>query len=593
MSIKMLIEKTAKNFIKNYPDFQKEGENKKFLFFSMHHLLKYANITYEGMLDNIIDGTNDYGIDGIFVFSSGELLADDDDLEDKIGLEDKIKILIVQVSRDAGFGETALLKLKNGIEEIFDLETMPKGNEDYKRKATLIRNVWEHCFRMGSANSIEIELAYITLSTDEKVNSKTQGIEKKLLSFLKKEGLSRTKIKYIGIPSLYKYITESNYDGVLTFKEVNAYSESYNKKVAGFYGLVKVKDFLKLIVNVDNELEEKYFEGNIRDYYGVVKKVNLKIKETVNSPNRMNLWCLNNGLTIICDRCNQRGKTIKLSNFHIVNGCQTAHVLYECMDQLKDDEIADIIVKIIETKDPEIFDSVIEATNSQTSVPPALLHANELIQRSIEDHFLKYTTFPLYYERRMNYYKRRHKPKSRIVTMIKLFQVVYSIFEKKPSAARGRPSESFERGYNSVFDATIDYDAYLFSYMLYLRMNNINREEMVREVGKDLALFVVRRYGIFHILRVALSLMIKSDKKINLKDKKNVFTQSKRKLFSLLENKTALDECYRDSVIVLQKSIVNLRKKDKEALINYNMMKNEDLDRYIGRMITKGIASSQ
>ena len=110
MSIKMLIEQTVKDFVGNYPYFKNEGDNKKFLFFSIYHLFKYANISYEDMLDNIIDGTNDYGIDGIFVFSSGELVVDDDDLKKRVTKEDKIKIQLIQVCRNTGFGETALLK---------------------------------------------------------------------------------------------------------------------------------------------------------------------------------------------------------------------------------------------------------------------------------------------------------------------------------------------------------------------------------------------------------------------------------------------------------------------------------------------------
>lgn len=581
MSIKVLIEKRVNDFIKDYPDFNSEGENKKFLLFSIFHILKYLNVAYEDVLDGLIDNSNDYGLDGVFVFSSGELIREDEDLDKQISKEDKIKIQFIQVSRDAGFAETAMLKLKNGIEEIFDLKAKSKGNKDYIRKTELIRNTWEYCFKLGCIKNIEIEIVYVTLNDNEEVNPKVKSIETKILDFLRSQGLLSTKVKYVGIPSLYKIITAESYDKDLIFKDVVSYAESYNKKIIGFYGLVKIGNFLRFITDENGEIVERYFEGNIRDFYGITKRVNEKIKNTLSGSDRMNLWCLNNGITIICDKIDQRGKEIKLSNFHIVNGCQTAHVIYECMEILKDDDSSEIFIKIIQTTDEKVGNDVIDATNSQTAVPPILLHSNELIQQNIEEHLLKHTKPQLYYERRMNYYKRRHKSAYKIVTMLKLFQVFYSIFVKKPSAARGRPTESFEKDYKSVFDTSFDYDSYLFAYLLYLKLNNMNREEAAHAVKDNDILFLIRKYGMLHILRIAFTLLIGCDGKINLQDKKNIFTAQKKKWFALLDNKKALDKLYKHSIMVLERSIKRFIKNSKSTKLNYNIMKTDDLDKFI------------
>lgn len=588
MSIKILLGKKVEDFVKNYPEFAKERGNKKFLFFCTHHLFKYLNITYEDMIDGLVDGSNDYGIDGIFVFSSGELIADDDDLKTRIERDDNVKIQLIQTSRNAGFGETAVLKIKDGIEEIFDLNTKLKGNKDYLQKGQLVRDIWARCFELSRV-TIEIEILYITLSDTDAANAKVKKIENKIYKYFKTQGLKNIKVKYMGIPSLYKMITEESYDKELTFKEITPYAEPYNRKVTGYYGLTKVKDFLNFITNDNAELEERYFEGNVRDYYGPSKKVNQKIRETLNSDNKMNLWCLNNGLTIICDKSNQRGRILKLFNFHIVNGCQTAHVIYECKDILKDDDSSEIIIKVIQTTDAEISNDIIDATNSQTAVQSPLLHSNDLVQRSIEEHFLTHIKPPLYYERRMNYYKRRHKPSNKIVTMMKLFQVLYSIFSKKPSVARGRPSETFDKEYQAVFDVSFDYDAYLFSYTLYLKMLKINREEIKRSIKDESILFIIRKYGMFHIIRIAFSLLLNNDSKINLKDKKNIFVKNKKKLFSTLDKKKKMDNLYRESVKLLHKAITNFKKKNKDMLLNYNIMKNDSLDKHITKVLLKNI----
>ncbi len=592
MSIKVLLEKRITEFVKHYPEFKDEAINKKFLFFAILYLFKYLNIQYEDIIDGITDGTNDYGIDGIFVFSSGQIVIDDEDLRGQITREDKVRVQLIQVSREAGFGETVLLRVKDGIEEIFNLRTKIKGNEDYRRKVQLIRNIWEHCFNLGSVKNIEVEVIYITLSENESVNRKVKTIERKIHSYLKSQELKNFKLKYLGIPSLYRIITAETYDKEMLFKEITTYAEPYNKQVVGYYGLVKVKDFLEFIINEEEELEERYFEGNVRDYYGITKKVNEKIQKTLTGPDRMNLWCLNNGITIICDNSNPLGKKIKLFNFHIVNGCQTAHVLYDCREDLEDDNTSEIIVKIIQTTNEEVSNDIIDATNSQTAVPPVLLHSNELIQRNIEEHFIRYTKSPLYYERRMNYYKRRHKPTNRIVSIIRLFQVFYSIFGKKPSVARGRPTEAFEKDYSSVFDTSFDYDSYLISYHLYLKIHKINREEATRMATNDPVLFLIRKYGILHIIRIVLPLFINDDRKINFKDRNNIFSKEKERLFPLLENKKLLNRLYRDSVIILRKCIMNFKRKNKELILNYNIMKNEDLDKIITLALSKIVKHS-
>lgn len=201
MSVKVLIERRTEDFIKKYPEFRKEKINKQFLFFTVFSLSKDSRISYEDILDGIVDGSEDYGIDGIFVFSSGQLIDEEEELSTQITKEDKVKIQLLQVTRDPGFSETVLLKLKNGIEKTFDLENKIKGNENFSRKVRLIRNVWVHCFDLGNTRNIEVELIYVSLSTTEKIAKKIKILGEDIYKYLKKQELRNTTIKYIGIPA--------------------------------------------------------------------------------------------------------------------------------------------------------------------------------------------------------------------------------------------------------------------------------------------------------------------------------------------------------------------------------------------------------
>ncbi len=259
---------------------------------------------------------------------------------------------------------------------------------------------------------------------------------------------------------------------------------------------------------------------------------------------------------------------------------------------LKDDEQSEILIKVIQTNDEEVAGEIIDATNSQTAVSPISLHSNEMIQKNIEEHFAKYNKMPLFYERRINYYRRRNKPNNRIVTMMKVFQVFYSTFEKKPSVARGRPTESFERNYTSVFNTDFDYDTYLYTYLMYLKMSTINREAKKTE-NKDYIWFLVRQYGIFHILRIAFALFIGNDYKINLKDKENIFIKRKKELETIINDEKAINDSYFRSAEILRKCIADFKKKDKTAVLSYSLLKNEDLDKKISRELYKMLDSKK
>ncbi|MFH1661616.1 MAG: AIPR family protein [Candidatus Falkowbacteria bacterium] len=589
MSIKILLERRVKEFVKDYPEFNKEPINRKFLFFSAFNLLKDLKVSYDEIVDGIIDGSDDYGIDALYIFSSGILLAEDDNLNDQIAKDDKIKIQLIQVTRNPGFSETAFLKTKNGIEYIFNMKKKLEGNANFISKGELIRKVWERCFQLGSVKNIEIEVIFVSMSSDEKIGQKIKNIEKDISVFLKKEQLKNLNFIYAGIPALYKLIAAESYEKEIMFKDITTYAESFNPDVIGYYGLVKLKDFLLFISEKDGKIAERYFEGNIRDFYGLSKKVNQKIKTTILTKDKINFWCLNNGITIICDNANPLGKKLKLFNFHIVNGCQTAHVIYECRKEIKNDDQSEILVKVIQTRSEDIANDIIDATNSQTSVTPISLHSNDLVQKNIQEHFLKHSKKPLFYERRLNYYKRRSKPANRIVSMMKLFQVFYSVFEKKPSVARGRPTETFEKSYDNIFDTAYDYDAYLFSYLLFLKLASINREAKRKNQKEDVALIAIRKYGIFHVSRIIFALLIKDDGIINLKEKNNRFIVNKSKILKAMQSDKKMKSFYDNSIKILQGCLDKF--KAKESGLDYNIFKNEELDKKINKQLAKNIKS--
>ena len=162
--------------------------------------------------------------------------------------------------------------------------------------------------------------------------------------------------------------------------------------------LVRLSDYYTFI-SEGGHLRRYLFESNVRDFMGL-NPVNEDIKSTLENPTSPDFWWLNNGVTILASSANITGKSITATDTQIVNGLQTTESIFRHFQGNKsfsDDRC--VLVKVIVTHDAAVRDAIIRATNNQTNVELASLHATDKIQRDIEDVLLRHG---LFYERRKN-----------------------------------------------------------------------------------------------------------------------------------------------------------------------------------------------
>ena len=160
-----------------------------------------------------------------------------------------------------------------------------------------------------------------------------------------------------------------------------------------------------MITDNDNELQKYLFDDNVRDYQGR-NKVNREIANTICDPaSQAALSVLNNGITIIAKKVELIGKTMKLTDFQVVNGCQSSHVLFNNRSRLLDE--THIVVKIIETANYEFATRVVKATNWQTEVTDEAFESLSQFHKDLEEYYrakAKAVPKPIYYERRSKQY---------------------------------------------------------------------------------------------------------------------------------------------------------------------------------------------
>lgn len=112
---------------------------------------------------------------------------------------------------------------------------------------------------------------------------------------------------------------------------------------------------------------------------------------------------LNDGVTVVTRGLRTTGNKFVVTDYQIVNGCQTSHVLFDAKGHLGDE--AHVPLKVISTEDEDIINAIITATNRQTEVTADDLYAMSAFQKRLEALFAAYPDRKkLYYERRSKQY---------------------------------------------------------------------------------------------------------------------------------------------------------------------------------------------
>lgn len=534
MSIFNLIDLRVKDSIKKYSTLL-EGKSSDvcagsgFMLYALETIFK--NIEIDNIHDGIVDSSfrgekHDYGIDAIYLTANGDYIDSLEQLED-YNKDSKFVIHILQFKKSKGIDQADLLKIKEGIDEVFIDENCDESKNEFL--FDLIENLNEiknELYKKFSAQQIKVNV-YIVFGGLEENILKDDIVSKQLgdiREILNNGGYQYNEIIIIDAQKLLLLEKQGDeiVDIIKIHKTVKYITELENeKKLNGYISIVGTSEIGKLVKIWQNQL----FEANIRDFYKR-NELNNKILDTAASDDEAKyFWSFNNGLTITCRKVEELpNDQYKLYGLQIVNGCQTSNSLYIAYnnmlrleelrkkDHLSKDEQEEfdsisskalntnstVLLKIIETNDTELIYRITETTNSQTPIKTFSLKANEDIQRNIEDFLLPHN---IYYERRINFY--RNQGKKNIITIQKLFQLYFSQILFKPSQVKTRPKQMFQEHYDSVFPApkvkTISFNLYLIPILIDLKLLKKIRVIQRSKSETDSYNKIVLSYGKYHL----------------------------------------------------------------------------------------------
>jgi len=417
--------------------------------FVLEQILKNFDLSKEELEFGWTDGSHDGGIDGFYVLINGRLLTDPTDFSwPRTGAE--IQVFLVTCKHHATFQQVPLDALLASVHELFDLSrTNSQLSGKYSADIKRCRDLFIAAFRQLSLYrpALSFKLFYASRGDTTLLGESISARANQLLAMFHQYFSAATAtFAPLGATELVELHRE-----VKSFALDLPVQECLTAGQEGYVVLARLKDYCAFVQDDKGGLRRYLFDSNVRAFLGI-NLVNADISETLEAEAGPNFWWLNNGVTILATSASLVGKTLKLRDIQIVNGLQTTESIHRhfAKSPSKSDGQRTLLVKVIVSQDDTVRDQVIRATNNQSSVEPAALHATDRIQRNIEEILLRYDWF---YERRTNFYKNDGRPEGRIISPLVLATGSVALLLKNPiksSKLRQKHLRTAE-AYNAVY----------------------------------------------------------------------------------------------------------------------------------------------
>jgi len=344
-----------------------------FEYLAFEQILKDYDLSTDEIKSGSVDGRNDGGIDGFFILVNGHLLFDPESFSwPKSGSQ--LEVWVITCKHHDTFKQAPLDSLVASISELFDLGlSTDQLKGDYSELILKCRENLKFAYRKVSPrlSSFSINYSYASRGDTLSIGTSITARSEQIITLSKDSfGSCDVSFSFYGATELVEMHRKMpNFCLELPFSEVLASGERYVL-------LAKLEDYYSFVTD-EGKLRRYLFDSNVRDFMGL-NRVNEDIKSTLKNELSPDFWWLNNGVTILATSASVIGDSIQLQDIQIVNGLQTTESIYRYFESGgKDTSERSVLIKIIVSQDEDVRDTIIRATNNQTDVEIASLHATD------------------------------------------------------------------------------------------------------------------------------------------------------------------------------------------------------------------------
>lgn len=457
--------------------------------------LKYDTITKE-LLESMHTGKdgNDWGIDGFAIIVNGRYVSNIKEIENLLEVNGdlSVEMFAIQAKLSTSVDCALLGQALDGVQFILEEVTAEKGtlsvpvsNEEIDHVRELVQFIYTKCAKFKNGINPDFYLSYVYCGSFQEGNQDREAKYAKTNNTIKQFQLidGDLQMEYVDKNLLKKYYDATKRSNQVTIKvEHKLNMPDVDKITESYLCIIPFGEIEKLLVDDDNKINLSIFEDNVRAFQGE-NTVNKSIAESLKSGELDLFTAMNNGITVIAKEVSTTGQNMKISDYQIVNGCQTCHILFANRN-LANIKNLKLIVKIISSQDKELKDKIIVGNNSQTEVKREQLISLLDTQRTIEAYYNAQKDYEkLYYERRSKQYKNDPKIRqTQIVTISFQIKSFVSMILGRPDKVNGYYGsiiEQFDKNGQKVFRQDTDPALYYTSALAGIKLEQMFNDNIL------------------------------------------------------------------------------------------------------------------
>lgn len=428
--------------------------------------------------DDLSLGKGEVGIDGVAIIVNDTLVTSLSQIEEffKGNADISVSVIFTQAKTSESIKCEMLSHFFTCVKNFIETGNI-KMNAKAKEYREIYHYIINHPTQLSKNPDLHLFFAYTGIDQDD--YTRESIVEQAKEEFRKS--------------SIFDEITFSLYDANKIISVCRSINNSIKKSIEmldcavlpkisnvneAYIGIVRCVDFINLITNDDGAIIANLFEDNVRYFQGN-NPVNAEIQKTLGIEETQDEFAvLNNGVTIVAKELRRTSNIFSLSQFQVVNGCQTSFVLYENRSKLS--EKASIIIKLISTDDKRISDSIVRTTNRQT---PILNEAFETLRDFHKNLELAYQSYPIehrmYYERRSKQYDSSNVCKNKIVSFPFQTAAYIAVFLGEPQSTHRYYGELLNSYKTRIYQDDDILDQYCVSSVIVYAVDKILKNKNV------------------------------------------------------------------------------------------------------------------
>lgn len=438
-------------------------------------------------LEEVTTTTDDDGVDGVAVIIDGVLVSTAESAAAAFrGLARRrsaeVEYIFIQAKRSESFDLGEMLKLGAGVYKLFTGIARPA--DDVLNEFRDIHDVVVEHLSAVQHGRPQCNLFYVCTGGWNEASGLRERAILPMESQLRPLGyfhsisvtpVDREKLVNLWVRTRAPVQATFSVKGTVALPPIAGVVEAY-------LALAPATDFIEnVLADADGRLKTAVFEQNVRAFLGEENPVNAKMRDALQDQQLHDRFAINNnGITIVSPDVRVQNDRISVTDYQIVNGCQTSHTLFRNRSRISGKVW--VPVKVIEADAQDVVGQLVESTNSQTNVEETQFLSIRPFSQRVQAYFDSFDAAEeekerrLYFERRTNQFAGEEISKARIFDIPKLARCVAAMFFDMPHIAFRYPTHVLrEHGaalYRPEHRERVYYTAALTLYRLELALGN-------------------------------------------------------------------------------------------------------------------------